>query len=34
MSTTKRDYVDVVYNEGDRPLTNYPDKLARYLFDR
>lgn len=34
MSTTKRDYVDVVYNEADRPLTNYPNKLARYLFDR
>lgn len=34
MNTTKRDYVDVVYNEQDRPLTAYPDKLARYLFDR
>ncbi len=29
-----RDYVDVVYNEADRPLTNYPNMLARYLFDR
>ncbi|MBA2686656.1 MAG: methyltransferase domain-containing protein [Gemmatimonadaceae bacterium] len=29
-----RDYVDVIYNERDRPLTAYPDKLARYLFDR
>jgi SAM-dependent methyltransferase len=34
MSNTGRDYVDVVYNERDRPLTTYPDKLARYLFDR
>lgn len=34
MSATNRDYVDVVYNEKDRPLTAYPDKLARYLFDR
>lgn len=31
---TKRDYVDVVYNEMDRPLTNYPAQLARYLFER
>lgn len=29
-----RDYIDVVYNEKDRPLTDYPSKLARYLFDR
>jgi len=34
MSSKKRDYVDVVYNEKDRPLTNYPDALAKYLFDR
>jgi len=34
MSNGKRDYVDVVYNEQDRPLTNYPDALATYLFDR
>jgi SAM-dependent methyltransferase len=29
-----RDYVDVIYNETDRPLTDYPNRLARYLFDR
>jgi len=34
MSTPGRDYVDVVYNEDDRPLTSYPNKLARYLFER
>lgn len=34
MSTQQRDYVDVVYNEADRPLTDYPRKLTRYLFDR
>ena len=34
MSPAKRDYVDVVYNEQDRPLTTYPDQLARYLFYR
>jgi SAM-dependent methyltransferase len=34
MSAAPRDYVDVVYNEADRPLTTYPDKLARHLFDR
>jgi SAM-dependent methyltransferase len=34
MTDSQRDYVDVVYNEKDRPLTGYPSKLARYLFDR
>ena len=34
MSSAKRDYVDVVYNEQDRPLTAYPQQLARHLFDR
>ncbi len=34
MSAANRDYVDVVYNEKDRPLTTYPEKLARYLSDR
>ncbi len=34
MSSEKRDYVGVVYNEEDRPLTSYPDVLARYLFGR
>ena len=27
----QRDYVAVTYNEKDRPFTQYPDKLARYL---
>ncbi len=30
----QRDYVAVTYNEKDRPFTQYPDKLARYLFFR
>ena len=34
MKTVNRDYIDVIYNEKDRPLTNYPGKLAQYLFDR
>ena len=34
MTEKSRDYVSVVYNELDRPLTTYPDKLARYLFER
>jgi SAM-dependent methyltransferase len=29
-----RDYVEVIYNERDRPFTSYPGKLARYLTDR
>lgn len=31
VSVTKKDYVAVTYNEQDRPFTQYPDKLARYL---
>jgi SAM-dependent methyltransferase len=34
MTNTKRDYVEVVYNEQDRPLTAYPARLASYLFER
>jgi len=34
MSKTARDYVEVVYNEQDRPYTTYPEKLTSYLFDR
>lgn len=34
MNSPQNDYVDVVYNERDRPLTDYPAKLARHLFDR
>lgn len=30
----KNDYVSVVYNVKDRPLTEYPDLLARYLVGR
>lgn len=34
MKTNTRDYVDVVYNEADRPITEYPQQLSRYLFER
>lgn len=34
MTKNNQDYVAVVYNEHDRPLTAYPEKLARYLFER
>jgi SAM-dependent methyltransferase len=34
MSNVRRDYVEVVYNEQERPLTTYPQQLAKYLFDR
>ena len=30
----QRDYVAVTYNEKDRPFTQYPDKLTRYLYLR
>lgn len=29
-----KDYVDVVYNDKNRPISSYPDKLAKYLFDK
>ena len=28
------DYLKVVYSEKERPYTNYPDKLARHLFEK
>lgn len=34
MNPDNCNYVEVIYNEKDRPLTNYPDKLAHYLFHR
>jgi SAM-dependent methyltransferase len=34
MTESIPDYVSVIYNEEYRPLTAYPKKLARYLFDR
>jgi len=27
------DYLDIVYNTKDRPLTSYPEKLVNYLFE-
>jgi SAM-dependent methyltransferase len=34
MTKGNRDYVAVVYNEYDRPLTTYPEKLTSYIFQR
>ena len=34
MKSSKNDYVKVIYNEKDRPLTEYPSKLSHYLFNR
>lgn len=30
----KKDYLTAVYNEEEKPFTQYPDKLARYLSSR
>lgn len=27
-------YIKTIYNEVDRPITTYPDQLAKHLFDR
>jgi cyclopropane fatty-acyl-phospholipid synthase-like methyltransferase len=29
-----KDYLDIEYNVIDKPLTDYPAKLAKYLFDK
>ena len=34
MTKMQRDYVQVIYSEEDRPLTNYPKQLTKYLFNR
>ena len=28
------DYIEIVYNELERPFTSYPGKLAQHLTDR
>ena len=28
------DYIEVVYSENNKPKTDYPDKLAGYLFNK
>ena len=33
-SNIKNDYVSTIYNENDRPFTQYPDLLAKYLTAR
>ena len=30
---SKKDYLSVIYNELDKPLTEYPAKLTKFLFD-
>jgi len=30
----KRDYVSVIYNEKDKPLTQYPDLLTKHLVEK
>ena len=27
-----KDYVEIIYNEKDKPYTDYPQKLTKYLF--
>lgn len=29
-----KDYIQIVYDKKERPITNYPDQLAKYLVDR
>ena len=31
MNKIKKDYLSVIYNEIDRPFTDYPNKLTSYL---
>jgi SAM-dependent methyltransferase len=34
MSSPQNDYISVIYNQKDRPFTEYPDLLAKYLTSR
>lgn len=34
MAQSGKDYVSVVYSERERPFTEYPERLARYLSER
>lgn len=34
LANPQRDYLTVVYNQDDKPFTQYPDKLTRYLHTR
>ncbi len=34
MPNPQNDYISVIYNEKDRPFTEYPDLLAKYLTSR
>ena len=34
MNYSKRDYVDVIHNENNKPLTSYQTQLAFYLFNK
>lgn len=34
MSATGGDYVEVIYDEADKPYTEYPDLLTRHLVER
>ena len=34
INKNEKDYVQVIYNELDRPLTTYPNKLTKYLYDK
>ena len=34
MKNNKFDYVQVIYDEGKKPLTSYPYHLSKYIFER
>ena len=31
---SNKDYVDIVYNEQDKPFTDYPAKMIKYLIEK
>ena len=34
LDTEKKDYLDIKYDQNDKPLTNFPEKLINYLVER
>ena len=31
---TNKKYTEIIYNEHDKPITNYPKKFSKYIFNR
>ena len=34
LNLKKKDYLQIIYNEKDKPFTSYPNKLAKYIWEK